>query len=1335
MAPLVLVPVDLERTKVRSSFKLRWTGEDIQTNISLLAKAQEQGVTLLEFEAGEEKEDIDRYFDAVRKAISGILIWEVVEDIYLDFFSFTKFVMYKDLDPTAWPEGRSPAEHPLIKSILTPESNSSSFSGFSEDEIDTKLTSRNVYHVMDADPSQIAVIEDVKTGYNLVVQGPPGTGKSQTIANIIAELLAAGRSVLFVSEKMAALEVVKSRLDSVGLGDFCLELHSRKASKREVLKDLERTLSTMAPDPVSIEGKLDNIEQLKSDLNGYASALREPFAKLRRSPFGLFCLKETALRHFDEVGRDMPRARFQGAEFCTLADWKEAETRLSQLSKILTLVAPISKHPWYGCDPGEILPSDQDETGDLILECEDGLADLEKEIDRLCSQYPIKKPQTLEALEQVLDTLRKFEEDILQEDVDSILGEYKVLSAKFFRILYSRYRYLKRRIRGFYRGHPERKRKIIIGDLDQTRGIQARDDIGEHKPDERADVVAEAIVEARDRFLKYWGLLIKKVGLEFAEVFGETQERVPFTIFQGRLDRYENGLSTLQRWAQFMALRKVCLNSFAAPVVDVIDRDEIEPEDALPCFEGNVADEILRHVFAERPELSNFVGEIHENKIQQFVELDRELIVRNRHRLVQELCERRPRISGGASAGSEAGILLGEISRKRGHMPIRKLMSQVGGLVQKIKLCFMMSPLSIAQFLDPKTAQFDVIIFDEASQVKPEDALGALLRGRQVVVMGDTRQLPPTSFFDHILNAEEDEDEVIASISDVESILHQCKRSFPTKTLRWHYRSRHESLIAVSNQEFYDNQLLIYPSAIDRSKDLGLQFVHLEDTIYDRGRSSTNRLEARAVAEAAVEHFRQSPDKSLGVGAFNIKQQQAILEEVELQLRNNPDVEDLFSSSQLEPFFVKNLETIQGDERDVIFLSVGFGFDANRRLSRNFGPLNREGGERRLNVLITRARERCVVFSNFRASDLSLDGNAPFGVRALKMFLDYAENRNLVASEAIGADTDSPFEDSVYEFLRSNGYEVRKQVGCAGFRVDLGIVDPEAPGRYLLGVECDGAKYHSAPVARDRDRLRQQILENLRWCIYRIWSTDWYRDRVESQQNLLKAVERAKFHRGNPAPNSSSPSQIVLPEKPETFDYNSEDNAGELLLQDPLEKIVPEYEVCFDLGIPIQGNLHEQYSQNLAAAITRIVEVEGPVLVDEVIRRIRTLWGHKRSGPRIQRVVARGIAFAEQEGDILRKGRFLWPPGMDHVSVRRRTGDPPPQMELICDEEIEAAVTLVLENQFDTPPQDLCVKVSRLFGMKRTTDTTVEQVLRITNRMVENGRLEQTLSAMIHLIE
>ena len=509
--------------------------------------------------------------------------------------------------------------------------------------------------------------------------------------------------------------------------------------------------------------------------------------------------------------------------------------------------------------------------------------------------------------------------------------------------------------------------------------------------------------------------------------------------------------------------------------------------------------------------MSEFIGDLHEKKIARFSDLDKLVLRENAHRLIYKLEQTKPLIVGGASRGSEAGILLGEIGRKRGHMPIRRLLNQCGRLIQSIKPCFMMSPLSLAQFLEPQSIKFDVVLFDEASQVRPEDALGSLLRGRQLVVMGDSRQLPPTTFFDGVVaGTEEDEQQTSeAIVSEVESILHQCKRSFPTKTLRWHYRSHHQSLIAVSNREFYDNKLLIFPSAVDKSETLGLSFVLLPGTVYDRGKSSVNRQEAKEVAKAAVDHFRNYPSKSLGVGAFNIRQQQAILEEIELQLIENREMEDFFHSGRHEHFFVKNLETIQGDERDVIFISVGFGFDENHKLSLNFGPLNQAGGERRLNVLITRAREKCVVFANFRSSDLQTDGNSPFGVKALKTFLSYAEERTFPEEESRIEDSDSPFEDSVFEFLRDHGYEVKKQVGSASFRIDLAVVDPMSKGAYLVGIECDGQKYHSSPVARDRDRLRQQISEGLGWHIIRIWSTDWYRNRADCERRLLKAVKEA----------------------------------------------------------------------------------------------------------------------------------------------------------------------------------------------------------------------------------
>ena len=871
-------------------------------------------------------------------------------------------------------------------------------------------------------------------------------------------------------------------------------------------------------------------------------------------------------------------------------------------------------------------------------------------------------------------------------------------------------------------------RKQLLADILTERAV---DMVSAGVSQEQVEYVATQANAAAQHFVRQLDFLLNRIGANCKAIFGVEAQQVSFADLLSRLELWQAELSRLQRWAQFVARRDVCRQTMAQPVVDVIENDILEPEDVVPCFEGNLADALLRLAFVDRPPLVHFVGDLHEKKIQRFHEVDRDCIRYNRQRLAVKLYESRPRLMNGASPGSEVGILQGEFNRKRGHMPIRKLLSRAGGLIQKIKPCFMMSPLSIAQFCDPRTTRFDVIVFDEASQVRPEDALGALLRGNQAVVIGDTRQLPPTSFFDHIVEAtDDDEEDLTASVADMESILHQCRRSFPSKMLRWHYRSKHESLIAVSNQEFYDNHLLIYPSPIDKAEHIGVQFVHLPHAIYDPGRSSVNREEAKAVVQASLEHYRQFPDKSLGVGTFNIKQQQAILDEVELQLRLHPEMEDFFASTKEEHFFVKNLETIQGDERDVIFLSIGFGFDSSRRLSRNFGPLNHEGGERRLNVLITRARERCVVFSNFRASDLALDASAPFGVRALKVFLDYAESRRLQSIEATGGDTDSPFEDAVYDFLRSHGYEVRKQVGCAGFRVDLAVIDPSTPGRYLLGVECDGAKYHSAPVARDRDRLRQQILEGLGWKIHRIWSTDWYRNRSETESKLLDAIERVRHEEHTLSQVLPEP-QPLAPVSPATVDNVEAPPLS--TLDHMLQDMVSDYQVCTSLGIPVQGELHEQPVQRLAGAVAQVVEVEGPVHMDEVIRRIRSMWGLKRSGNRITDAIGRAVLMAEKIGKVRRHGDFLWSAADQSISVRRRFGDSPAKIDLICDEEIAEAMKCVLVAQHAILPADLITQATRLFGIRAASRAITERLQTLLDKLIQDGTCQRLANGMIHL--
>jgi very-short-patch-repair endonuclease len=630
-----------------------------------------------------------------------------------------------------------------------------------------------------------------------------------------------------------------------------------------------------------------------------------------------------------------------------------------------------------------------------------------------------------------------------------------------------------------------------------------------------------------------------------------------------------------------------------------------------------------------------------------------------------------------------------------------------------------MSPLSVAQFLDAKVIRFDLIVFDEASQVKPEDALGALLRGSQLVVMGDTQQLPPTSFFDHIVDDDAEASDDEATVSDVESILHQCARSYPSKRLNWHYRSRHESLIAISNLHFYDNSLRIYPSAVAESEDLGLHFRHDPNSIYDRGKSSTNRVEAQNVARSAIEHYRKwGHQKSLGVGTFSTKQQQAILEEIEIQLKQHPEMEPFFKPEKAEHFFVKNLETIQGDERDVILVSVGYGRDVNGKLSMNFGPLNREGGQRRLNVLISRAREKSIVFANFTFRDLSLDPTSARGLLALKSFLEFAETGRMPVEGRPLEDTDSPFEDAVYEELTRHGYDVRKQVGCAGFRVDLAVVDPDARGTYLIGIECDGAKYHSSRVARDRDRLRQQLLEQLGWRIHRVWSTDWYRNRKQTVERLIFAVDEAK-RTPRKTPVALDPPPVV--ELPAT----TQDLAPEYVPEPAASSwtdAIPLYQVCNTLSVPIIGEIHEYERSGLARAVVDVVRVEGPVHIDEVIRRIRTLWGVGRAGARIRDAIVYSIEAAKHDGRIEVRGNFLRIPGRKAL-LRRRLVDPPPKITLVSDEEIQAAVLHVLKTQYSLPLTELVVQASRALGFKATSGETSDSINSVVNASLREGKL------------
>jgi len=679
-------------------------------------------------------------------------------------------------------------------------------------------------------------------------------------------------------------------------------------------------------------------------------------------------------------------------------------------------------------------------------------------------------------------------------------------------------------------------------------------------------------------------------------------------------------------------------------------------------------------------------------------------------------------------------------------MPIRRLMQRAGNAIQALKPVFMMSPMSVPKYLPPGSVEFDLVVFDEASQVRPVDAFGSILRGAQTVVVGDSKQLPPTSFFDSAGGAEHDDFEMRAG--DQESVLDLFRsKGAPERMLRFHYRSKHESLIAVSNKEFYENNLFVFPSPDAERSETGLHYHHLPETAYDRGGSSKNMEEARIVAERVMEHARTKPHMSLGVATFSTAQMEAVRDHLELKRRKDPSCEDFFNAHPDEPFFVKNLERVQGDQRDVMFISVGYGYDENGHITMNFGPLNRDGGERRLNVLTTRAKYRCEVFTNLRAEDIDLHRTNARGVHVLKEYLSYAATGELEMPTPTGRGADSPFEQAVAKALRAQGYRVEHQIGASGFYIDLAIVDPDRPGQYILGIECDGATYHSSQMARVRDRTRQSVLESLGWTIHRIWSTDWFRNPEEELAKAIAAIERAKVKgreaearagsadgngevisgRGEdpeaaPEPvehgNSAAEDKHQVPtERATTIARAEEEAEAPDASADPYEKA--------DLSIRVANGLHEEPTSRVAKWVRNVVQAESPVHQQVATRRIMNAAGITRMGRRIREKVKQAVQYARRNDWVKTNGDVLSAPGQDDVPVRDRSevDGVPNDIELIPPQEIEAAVALIVEMSFGIDESDLVPEVGRLLGFARAGSKIQDRISSVVGDMLGQGAL------------
>lgn len=576
---------------------------------------------------------------------------------------------------------------------------------------------------------------------------------------------------------------------------------------------------------------------------------------------------------------------------------------------------------------------------------------------------------------------------------------------------------------------------------------------------------------------------------------------------------------SVRKWCAWQRVRDEALANGLSAIVDIAMQNKNGSLDLNTIFERSFRRGLFFAIMDEERILRDFLGHEHTEKIKQFCNIDEKVAALTRDIIRLKLGAAIPKNNISDSdkvTKEELGLLKKEIGKKARHIPVRQLLSRIPILMGKLKPCVLMSPLSVAQYLDPSHTQFDLVIFDEASQIPVWDAVGAIARGNQLIVVGDPKQLPPTAFFASQNDSEEESADPNLQ-NDLESILDELlSLGLCHKRLKWHYRSRHEGLIAFSNMHYYDNDLLTFPSV---SQEGGVSLRYLSNARYDMGKSRTNLIEAKALVEELVKRLcsEQGSRFSYGVVTFNQAQQDLIENLLDEERRKHSQIEVHFGETPPvvgEPVFVKNLENVQGDERDVIFFSICYGLTEAGKLSLNFGPLNKQGGHRRLNVAITRAKHELVVFSGLRGDQLDLTRTNARGVRDLKYFIEYAERgpKALISELSISGSTEpeSEFEMMVASKIRERGVEVRHQVGCSGYRIDLAIVDPKAPGRYLLGIECDGATYHRSATARDRDKLRQKILEGLGWRMHRIWSTDWWHDSEGEINKLFELIESLK---------------------------------------------------------------------------------------------------------------------------------------------------------------------------------------------------------------------------------
>lgn len=817
----------------------------------------------------------------------------------------------------------------------------------------------------------------------------------------------------------------------------------------------------------------------------------------------------------------------------------------------------------------------------------------------------------------------------------------------------------------------------------------------------------------------------------FASLFNNGKDFYQYNILDlaNRMSLCKDKKHLLEEWVDYCSNREKCKNAGLGEYVNKVKELKVDSNHIVDAYLKRFYRLWLDAVLPNFPAVQNFRGRIQAQTINEFCELDKGQFKIAQARVRERVLSRIPDFNSINGARDEIAILKRELNKQKRLMPLRKLFMAIPNLVTSLRPCFMMSPLSVSVFLEAQSYDFDLVIFDEASQVHTEDAIGAIMRGKQVIIVGDTKQLPPTSFFSTSLNDEDYDVDSNDTIEDsdadaYESILDEAVTLLPERSLRWHYRSRHEHLIAFSNIKIYNSQLITFPSSTENAPDCGVEYVYVKDGVYDRGGKKNNVIEARKVADLVFEHFKNYSHRSLGVVTFSEAQQNAVDAAIRQKRLQNPRFDKFFIEDKEEPFFIKNLENVQGDERDTIIFSIGYAKDSKGVMYMNFGPLSREGGYRRLNVAITRAKHNVKLVGSIVPTDIDVDKVSSEGVKMLRSYIEFAQQGIVALKKELtfncDLEFDSPFEEAVYDFLQSKGYNVVTQVGCSGFRIDMAVKYPTQSGKFAIGIECDGAMYHSSRTARERDRLRQAVLEDMGWAIYRIWSTDWIKDQKTEEEKLINAVEKALGH------------AVIESEDNDSIEDSNTDTI--IPITEIEEKVVPSevgdtgygfelYKRAYPLNIVDEsGNTREGYD-----IVWDIISLEQPIHFEELCRRIAPAYGRQKATSVVCDEVR--YIFRNHLNGMITEDRNKFVRIKDFADVKVRIPNPDDDysrpIKYICDEELALAMKTIALHSFGITPEDLFIVTAREFGFKRTGENIIYSFRNVYKQMLKNNEVTE----------